>query len=164
MTSIEVLSEAIWAIASAEQDLDAEAVASLFRGQGWQIAGSSSLPFPRKWCKDEIQASIYGRRDPSIELVWKEIQPDWDDASYVEAVEGGYARQVGEVEDVRNSLFEYLLGQAVPVLVSDVSEIEEFIVGSDWAISGAILSIGVAHLDKDDLPILLMIYVRQNRR
>ncbi|GAB3142089.1 hypothetical protein GCM10027290_15720 [Micromonospora sonneratiae] len=159
MTNVELLADAIVELVCAPRPLKPEDAAGLFELLGWEMAGSSSQPFPREWTRAGLEASIFGRGAASVEFVVWEMAPDWDNPQYVAAVEGDYVNETLKVGEVRSALFNAFNGRVAAEFVSEETEIEELLFGSDWRINGVSFAIGLAHQDAEDLPILIMAYV-----
>ncbi|MEU0213464.1 hypothetical protein [Streptomyces canus] len=161
--TVEPVVEVIERVVRSERDLDAESLAALCGEAGWEPAGSTVQPFPRKWSHGKLQASVFSEgADHFLEFVFQVIPPDWDNPEYAEAVEGEYSAEIESIHRIREGL---LAAVGAGYSIEEVPDVKEdavdFIESGCWKIVRGYLSIGVAHAD-EDAPILLLARLRQS--
>ena len=142
----------------------AHTVSSRLVRSGWDPVGSVSLPFARRLAKGDLVLGIEGDgKGLVIGVTLKEWQPDSDSAGYVRVMRGEYEAAVSECQLVEERIIGRL-GRRYEILPArQVFDRDEypFVYSRNWKVSDVHVTLGVEHLDPDDTPIRISLYVSQ---
>ncbi|WP_210985847.1 hypothetical protein [Streptomyces sp. F63] len=147
-----------------ERPWDAEEISSELVVSGWEPVGSVSLPYPKRLGLGSLLLGIeYDRDAVAVGVTLKEWQVDWNSADYIKAVSEGYKDQIHYCRELANRLVQ-LLGQKFSVgsedLVLDKDEFP-FVYVDCWKVANVHVILGLEHLDPDDTPIRVSLYLSQ---
>ncbi|MFJ8020356.1 hypothetical protein [Streptomyces sp. NPDC096311] len=143
---------------------NAEEISSRLILSGWEPVGSVSLPYPERLGRSGLLLGI--ENDGYLVIVGvtlKEWQADLNSARYVRVVTEGYKEIIQDCREMANQLTS-LLGQRFSVepedLVFDMDEFP-FVHVDCWKVTDIHVILGLEHLDPDDTPIRVSLYLSQ---
>jgi hypothetical protein len=161
---LEAVSQLVERSARFNRPWDAEQISSELVTAGWEPFGSVSLPYPKRLALGSLKLGILDAWDPAVIGVTLEEWPvDWNSAAYTSAVTGGYGDQIQAVQELTtrlNSLISHTSAVDPAPLVLDADEFP-FVYAESWNVSGIYVTLGLEHLDPDDTPIRVSLYLSQ---
>ncbi|MFD4602087.1 hypothetical protein ACFWPQ_29170 [Streptomyces sp. NPDC058464] len=147
-----------------ERPWDAEHVSSELVRSGWEPIGSVSLPYPRRLERDGLPLGItYDQDLVALGVTLAEWPVDWNSPDYAGAVADDYEGKIQDCRELAGRLAA-LLGREFSVESEDpVLDQEEFpfLHVDCWKAASVHVSLGLMHLDPDDTPIRVSLYVSQ---
>ena len=161
---VESLCELVGDAAQAEQPWVAEEASSRLVLLGWEPAGSVSLPFPRRLAKGDLGLGIGGDgKELVIEVALKEWPADSDSAENVRAMHGDYEATISECQLVEERIIGRLGRRYEIAPTGQVLDRDDYALvhSRSWRVSDIHVTLRVEHLDPDDTPICISLYVSQ---
>ncbi|GIF72352.1 hypothetical protein [Asanoa siamensis] len=164
------LTEAVGLFATREAGWDPAELSAELSRTGWSVFREVPTPYPSWLAKDGLRLAILagyeGLGRVAVQVAIKEWAGDWSapesSSEYVRAVLSGYPAQIDEARRVGRDLIAALSAHHVvePAAYARADETFAFVFAESWRIGRALLILGVEHLDPDDTPIELNLYVR----
>ncbi|MGW1086977.1 hypothetical protein ACWD4L_11635 [Streptomyces sp. NPDC002596] len=150
-----------------ESPWDAERVSSELVQSGWEPAGSVSLPYPKRLTRKGLRLGIEDYEDLTVLGVTLQEWPvDWDSPEYVSDVTGDYeekSRDCRELADRLTSLMGGKFSVEPEGLILD-SDYFAFVWVDCWRVADMHVILGLEHLDPDDTPIRVSLYLCRESR
>jgi hypothetical protein len=150
-----------------ESPWDAEQVSAELVRSGWEPYGSVSLPYPRRLTRNGLRLGI---RDYEglvvLSVILQEWRVDWDSPGYVSDVMEGYPEKVRDCRELAGRLSS-LLGEKFAVEKEDLvldTDYFAFVWVGCWKVSDVHVILGLEHLDPDDTPITVSLYLCRESR
>ncbi|MFF4348151.1 hypothetical protein [Streptomyces sp. NPDC001530] len=150
-----------------ESPWDAEQVSAELVRSDWEPAGSVSLPHPKRLARDGLRLGITDYEGLVVlSVTLQEWKVDWNSPDYVSDVMEGYPEKVRDCRELAG-LLASLLGEKFAV------EKEELVLDTDyfafvwvgcWKVSDVHVILGLEHLDPDDTPITVSLYLCRESR
>ncbi|WP_405478897.1 hypothetical protein [Streptomyces sp. NBC_00009] len=145
-----------------EPPWDAERVSSELVLSGWDPAGSVSLPYPKRLTRNGLRLGIEDYDDLVVLSVTLQEWPvDWDSPDYVSDVTGEYEEKIRDCRELAGRLAS-LMSEKFSVEPEDLvldSDYFAFVWDDCWRVSDVHVILGLEHLDPDDTPIRISLYL-----
>ncbi|WP_432180020.1 hypothetical protein [Streptomyces sp. NBC_00063] len=141
---------------------DAERVSRELVLSGWDPAGSVSLPYPKRLTRSGLGLGIEDYDDLVVLSVTLQEWPfDRDSPDYVSDVTGECEEKIRDCRELAGRLAS-LMGEKFPVEPEDQvldGDYFAFVWDDCWRVSGVHVILGLEHLDPDDTPIRISLYL-----
>ncbi|WP_449343901.1 hypothetical protein [Streptomyces mexicanus] len=162
---LEPVCQLVGLAAQFEQPWDAEQVSSKLVRSGWEPVGSVFLPYPKRLGRDDLLLGIeYDYEDlVIIGVTLKEAPLDGDSHGHSKAVAEEYEGHIRDCQELANRLISRLgstfsIEPAEPVLDEDEFP---FVHVDCWKAANVHVTLGIEHLDPDETPIRVSLYLSQ---
>lgn len=163
MTDLDAVARVVDQILRAERALDKCELSSILVASGWESLSPSPSP-PVRLKRGEITAAILADGDlPFVQFIFHIVA--FDTTEYQQALATHYGDEIPRARKIASYILSAI--SDFEMEVSDGKAIESNI-SLVWAecrrIGSAYLTIGVEHVDPDDMPIFIMGRLRQRLR
>ncbi|BEL05853.1 hypothetical protein Q0Z83_040440 [Actinoplanes sichuanensis] len=162
--------ETVDLFASRDEDWEPAELSAELRRTGWTVYRAGSTPYPSWLEKSGLQVAILHGYEALGEVALQISLEDWagdwsapeSSSEYVRSVLAGYPAEIEESRRIGRELVA-ALSRRYPVSAEDHERSDEtfaFVFSESWRAGRALLILGIEHLDPDDTPIELNLYVR----
>lgn len=147
-----------------ERPWDAEQASSGLVQTGWEPVGSVSLPYPKRLGRGDLRLGItYDQDRVALGVTLKEWPVDWDSPDCAGAVADDYEGKIQDCRELADRIASRLrrdcsVESEAPMLDQDDFP---FLCAECWKVVNVHVTLGLMHLDPDDTPIRISLYVSQ---